>query len=515
MTAYLAGIDIGTTGTRAAIFDLKGDVIACAYQEYECLYPKPNWIEQNPEDLMKHTFAVIKEAVYKSGIKPHEISSIGVSSQRSCSIFVDRAGKLLRPMISWQDSRSSSEVREIESKISPMDYYKITGFPNNTTWIISKMLWVRKNEPEIWNKTYKVIQLQDFALKSLGAEGYYNDISDSGFYGLWETDKFRWSRRLLDIFDVDENMLPETVSSCTKAGAISKAVSEETGLKEGTPICVGAGDQNSAAVGAGIVNEGQASISIGTAGNANTFSRKAFRDPKGKIMSLNHAIYGSWEIEGHQAGAAGVFRWFRDEIATMENAFAVKARKDVYKILDEISSNAPAGSRGLIFLPFLAGSAAPRWNPEAKGILLGLTFAHDRSCLARSFIEGITMEMKDIITSIKEAGVRIDNIRITGGATKSNFWNQIQSDVYGKPVETLKISDCAALGASIMAGVGAGIFKDIREGVESMVKVDKKYEPSEKNTKIYDELYSIYCNVYDAIQDKGIFNNIASIQSNY
>ncbi len=513
MPIYLIGVDIGTTGTKVGIFDLNGNIISNSYKEYKCAFPRPNWVEQDPEDLKKITFSLIKETIDKSNVKPKEILSISLSSQRSCAIFIDKNNKILRPMISWQDNRCLEEVKEIESKISSLEYYNITGFPNDTTWLLPKILWVRKNEPRVWDKTYKVIQLQDYFLKILGAEEYYNDVSDSGFYGLWETDKLKWSDKLLKIFCIDKDILPIPISSCSKVGTINKFISKETGLKEGTFICVGAGDQNSAAVGAGIVEEGQASVSIGTAGNANTFSKKAFRDPKGKIMSLNHAIYGSWEVEGHQASAGSVFRWYRDEFAALESAFADQAKKDVYKILDEISSNAPVGAKGLVFLPFLAGSASPRWNPNAKGVLFGLTFVHDKSCVSRAVIEGITMEMKDIIVSMCSSGIKIEKIRITGGATKSNFWNQIQSDVYGKPVETLKVSECAMLGASIMAGVGAGIFDDIKEGVENMVKIDKKYLPSQKNNKIYDNIYSIYCDIYNSINNTNIFDNISMLQS--
>ena len=509
---YLAGIDIGTTGAKAAIFNLHGEMISSNYKEYSCTYPKPNWIEQDPKILVLSAMDVAKKAIYKSKINPAEIASLGISTQRSCTIFLDRLGNLLRPMISWQDSRSAVEVEEIASKISPVNYYKITGFPNNTTWLLSKILWIRKNEPQTWEKTTKIIQLQDYTLRAFGASDYFDDISDAGFSGIWDTNRFTWSKELLNLFDIDSNMLPIPTLSGKKIGVISKKASEKSGFKCGTPLCVGAGDQNSAAVGAGIVYNGYLSVSMGTAGNANAYLEKPFRDPEGKSMVVNHAIYNRWQIEGHQAGAAGVYRWFRDKIGMYEKYYAEKNNKDVYEILNKLISKTPAGSKGLVFLPYLASSTAPRWNPNARGVLAGLAFVHSRGCVARSFMEGITLEMKDIINSITNSGIKIKISRITGGATKSDVWNQIQSDVYNLKVETLQITDTAVMGAAIMGGVGVGIFKDIIEGVENMVKVDKIYEPLSKNAEIYDELYDIYCRLYECLDRSKVFNKLVKLQ---
>jgi len=268
---YLAGIDIGTTGAKAAIFDLSGNPFASAYREYPCSYPKPNWIEQDPGQLVLNAMDASKEAFLKSGINKNDITALSISSQRSCTIFIDKNHKLLRPMISWQDSRSGLEVDEIRSKISDIDYYKITGFPNNTTWLLPKILWVRKNEPRVWDNTYKIIQLHDFILKSFGASQYFNDISDCGFSGLWDTNKFEWSQKLLKLFDINESLLSSPTPSAKQIGTISKEASEKSGFAQSMPIITGAGDQNSAAIGAGLIDNGCISISMGTAGNANAY----------------------------------------------------------------------------------------------------------------------------------------------------------------------------------------------------------------------------------------------------
>ena len=512
---YLAGIDIGTTGAKAAVFDLNGNIISSAYREYVCDFLKPGWVEQDPDLIIGLAMEASKEAVMKENIDSKEIASLGISSQRCCTIFVDKYVKPVRPMISWQDSRSSKEIEDILEKISEQEFYKITGFPLSTTWMLSKILWFRKNEPKKFKDIFKILQLQDYALIKFGAMGFYNDISDAGFSGIWDTNNFKWSEKILNLFEIDKKLLPEVKPSGERIGSISKKASELSGLAHGTPLSIGAGDQNSAAIGAGIVSSNYVSVSMGTAGNASAFLEKPFRDPNGKTMVLNHAIYGKWAIEGHQAGAAGVLRWFRDEIATLEKAYSESLKKNVYSVIDELIEKAPAGSKGLIMMPFLAGANAPRWNSNAKGAFVGLTFAHDRSCIARSVLEGITLEMKDILKAINNAGVEISNIRIMGGASKSRLWRQIQADIYGVTVETLKIKDSALLGAAILGGTGFGLFKDIYQGVEQMVKTDKKIEPIKGNLKIYKELYEIYCSIYKGLHDNGVYEKLNNIQSLY
>ncbi len=512
---FLAGIDIGTTGSKAAIFDLEGNMLGSGYREYGCSYPKPSWIEQDPAQLVSEAMSASKEAIEKSGVDSKHIASVGFSTQRSCTNFIDKNGKLLRPMISWQDTRCTEEMEDILAKISEEEFYQITGMPLNTTWVLLKILWIRKNEPEIFDKVFKIIQLQDYTLRAFGAEGYNSDIPDGGFWGMWNTNKFEWSQRILKDFDIDQELLPELLPSGTKVGEITPAVSEKSGFAAGTPICVGAGDQNSAAIGAGVIHEGYASVSMGTAGNANAFLDKEFRDPDGKDMIVNQAIYGKWQIEGHQAGAAGVFRWFRDEIAALEKEQAASAGTDVYDIINKKIAEVPAGSKGLILLPYLASSTSPRWNINARGVLAGLAFGHDRWCMARAFMEGVTLEMKDILTSMRKSGVKIEHVRIMGGATKSTLWNQIQSDVYDLQVDTLKVTDAAVIGAAIMGGAGVGMFKDIREGVNKMVKIDQRYNPNKENAKVYQEMYKIYCSIYEALEQKDVFKSIAKLQRNY
>ena len=373
---HVVGIDIGTTGAKAAVFALDGRLVSSAYSEYTCSYPRPNWVEQDVDHIVGQAIDCCRRAVAESRMDAAEIAAVSFSAQRCCSVFVDAAGKLVRPMIGWQDNRAHEEAEEIGRRIPADEFYDITGMPLNTTWMVSKILWVRKHEPENWKRITKVVQLQDYALKMMGAEEFFDDVSDAGFYGLWDPYAFDWSDKLLSLLGLNRSLFPRPSASGTRIGSVSAAAAARSGLKPGTPLCIGAGDQNSAAVGAGVVRKGFLSVSLGTGGLAAAYLDEPFRDPNRKAMVDNHAVYGKWQLEGLQAGAAGVFRWFRDEIAAMEKEAAGASGKNVYDTLNGMIAKTPPGAKGLVLLPYLASATTPRWNPHARGTLLGLTFAH-------------------------------------------------------------------------------------------------------------------------------------------
>ncbi|TFG63217.1 MAG: xylulose kinase [Spirochaetales bacterium] len=509
---YVMCVDIGTTGAKATIFDGVGRVMASGYHEYICDFPRPGWVEQDADFIIGKSMEAARDALAKSGLNPQAVKAVSFSAQRCCTVFLDASGRLIRPMISWQDNRTAAEVEIIKKAVSPGDFYAVTAMPLGTTWMISKIIWVRNNEPENWKKVKKIIQLHDYALIKWGAGEFLEDVSDTGFYGLWDPYKFEWNTKLLDICGLDSSWLPKPVATGTSAGSLSAKAAELTGLTAGTPLCVGAGDQNSAALGAGVVDKGCMSISLGTGGLAAVFLDEPFLDPAGMTMITNHAIYGKWQLEGLQAGAASVFRWFRDEIAVLEKEAAKASGRDAYELLNEMAAKVPAGSRGLVMLPYFASATTPRWNSSARGTITGLTFAHDRNCLARAFMEGITLEVKDMVKTLLGAGIQVDNIRILGGPTKSPLWNQMQADMYNRPVSTLVMTDAAVLGAGIAAGVGIGMYKSVKDAALSMVKADKVYEPVPANVSVYDDLYGIYCKMYEGFQDKGVFDAVAELQ---
>ncbi|MHB1420813.1 MAG: FGGY-family carbohydrate kinase, partial [Bacillota bacterium] len=414
MAKYLVGIDIGTTGSRCCIFDLKGNLLGSGYREYCCIYPKPNWIDQDGDLLLTQTYDACKTALKTSGIEPKEIATIAFSTQRSVFGPVGKDGKPVRNFISWQDNRGHIEVEEMQEKITPEEYYKITGLPvGATTWIISKLLWYRKNEPENYEKTAVFTQNQDYFLKAFGADDYYVDVSDGPFFGVFDVDKAEYSEKLLNLFDIPREKLPKLTKPGTMVGRITKDVAQATGFAEGTPICVGAGDQNCALVGAGVVKAGLASITLGTAGLGIAFSPEPVRDPNGNMMITGHAGTGKWQVEGISLAAASCYRWYRGTFCEMEETNAEKLNKDPYDLINEQIAGVPPGAKGVVFLPYLASAGTPRYNPDARGTFLGLTFAHKKADIARAVMEGICLEMRDIIQAQKACGLDIEKYRLT------------------------------------------------------------------------------------------------------
>lgn len=496
---YLCGVDNGTTGTKAMIFDLQGNVVGSAYREYKCEYPKPGWVDQDAELLFSELCAAIKTAITSAGIDPRDIASVGLSTQRCTMVPVDENCRPLRYAISWQDRRCTDECDWTRDNIGAERYYEITGLPIDTTWALPAILWIRNNEPEIYEKTFKFLLTQEFILHRLGAESYPEDWSNGSLQGLMDIENFTWSKELLETTGIPEDKLPELVPSAQMVGRVSKEAAELTGLAEGTPLVTGGGDQQCAGVGAGVIKTGLCEVTLGTAGVSLCFMDKPMKDPTMRMPCSAHAVPGKWECEGLQMAAGASLRWYRDNFAELELLLGKKVSIDPYEFINMQVEKVPAGSKGLLFLPHLAGAGAPNWNPYAKGVFFGLTLAHERAAMARAIMEGITMETREILEAFEGLGLSLTEVRITGGVTKSALWNQIQADIYGKPVSRLAVGEATVLGAAILGGVGARVFASIDEAVDRMVGVTQRYEPNMANHKTYNELFEIYKEVYRSL----------------
>ncbi len=512
MTHYLAGVDVGTTGARCMIFDLDGTAVAGHYCDYGATYPRPGWVEQDPELLTARTMEACRAAIATAGIDPREIASIGFSAQRSVACPVTADGVPVRPMFSWQDARTAEEVEALRELISADEYYAQNGLPLGTTWIITKLLWMRKHEPQLLARTARIVQNQDLVLRAFGADDYYTDLCCAVFYGVWDVHRATWNRRLLERLELDPALFGRPTPPGTQVGTISRAVADRTGFAPGTPLCLGAGDQNCSVLGMGAVKPGLATVTLGTAGLAIVATERPLAG-FGGMMITHHVVPGMWEVEGLSNAAAASLRWFRDVIATREKELATAGGPDAYQQLDELAGTAPVGSQGLLFLPYLATAATPRWNAQARAAFVGLSFAHGRAELARAVMEGVVLEIRDMLEQWRTAGIEVDCLRIGGGATRSRLWNQIQADVYGRPVETLQVSESTGLGAALMGGVGAGVFDSIDAGVAAMVRVADRIEPHPDSHRRYEQLYQAYTQTYDGLATRGAFASLARIQT--
>jgi xylulokinase len=512
MEEYLAGVDVGTTGARCALFDLKGNRKASEYRDYGASYPKPGWVEQDLDLLIARTMQACQATVRSSGLDPARIRAVAFSTQRSVTCPVDQQGRPVRPMISWQDARTGAQVERMRALVDPQDYYAESGLPLGTTWIITKLLWMREHEPELLARTHKILQNQDIVLKAFGSDAFHTDTSDMAFYGVWDVRGVAWSRRLLDLFGVHEGYFGSPTPSGTHVGCISSAAAEKTGFKGGTPICVGAGDQNCSVIGMGGVANGIGTVTLGTAGLA-ILSVDQPVPGFGGMMVTNHVLPGMWEVEGLSNAAAASYRWFRDVVGAKELAEQERTGVPAYEALNALAAVAPPGSKGLLYLPYLATAATPRWNPKARGAFIGLSLSHGRAECARSVMEGVCLEIRDMIERWLERGMALHSLRIGGGATRSRLWNQIQADVYGRPVQTLRENESTALGAAILAGVGAGLFSSVHEGVRAMVRVHELIEPDPGRHRLYTDLYGAYVKAYDGLASGGAFEALAALQA--
>lgn len=511
MGRYLAGVDIGTSGARCSLFDLAGTRIASASCEYGARYPQPGWVEQDPQLLIAKTMAACRTALAHAAIDPREIAAIGFSAQRSVTCPVAADGTPVRWLISWQDARTGAQVERLRGQIDAAEFQRTSGLPLGTTWILTKLLWMREFEPALYARVHRFVQNQDLVLRAFGADDYFTDICCMAFYGVWDVSRLGWNLPLLERLELSADQFGKPTPAGTQVGRIGPMVAEQTGFAVGTPLCVGAGDQNCSVVGMGAIHAGMGTVTLGTAGLAILCSERPVAGFDG-MMVTNHAVAGNWQVEGLSNAAASSLRWFRDTVGTLEREREAAGGPSACEAFDALAASAAVGSRGLLYLPYLATAATPHWNADARGAFLGLSFAHGRAELTRAVLEGVVLEIRDIMEQWYRGGMAVDVLRIGGGAARSRLWCQIQADVYGRPVETLQCDDSTGLGGALLGGVGAGVFSSIAEGVAAMVHPRDQIAPDPARHRLYSELYAAYVRAYQGLAHSGTFAALAELQ---
>ncbi|MGO1562129.1 Xylulose kinase [Actinomycetales bacterium JB111] len=514
---YVIGIDTGTTGVKAKIYDLEGRIHGESYREYGCEYPRPGWIDQDITMLDRANDQVLSEVIARSPVDPADIVSIAVSTQRALHLYLDAEGNILRDGkgISWQDSRCEEQVQWIRETLGDR-FYDLTGLPPSTVWVAPEILWVQRHEPDVYARTAKIVTTQEYFLHRLGASDAWRvDYSNGSLFGLMNIETFEWDDELLDAFGIDVGLLPELVPSGVAVGSVDEAAAARTGLRAGTPIVTGGGDQQCAAVGAGVIAEGLAEVTLGTAGVSIAHLDSPRFDPDRKIACSASAIAGErrWISEGLQAAAASSYRWYRDTIGYIGREVENLGGANAYDVLNEMVLNTAPGSSGLLFMPYLAGSVAPNFDSQARGAFLGLTISHDTGTMARSVMEGVAFETRDILEAFTRMGSELREIRLSGGATKSEAWCQIQTDVYKRPTVALEEGECAVLGSAILAAVGAGAFDTMADAVAAMVRVKRTFEPDASNGDVYDAGFRAFRASYEALSGGGAYAALADYQN--
>ena len=506
--AFLLGIDIGTSGTKTVLFDEAGNTIASALGEYPLYQPNIGWAEQDPEDWWRAVCSTIKEVISKSGIDAADIKGIGLSGQMHGAVLLDKNCNVLRKSIIWCDQRSAAECDQITSLVGKERLIEITANPALTGFTASKVMWVKNNEPDVFEKIYKILLPKDYIRFKLTGE-FATEVSDASGMQFMDIPKRCWSDEVLGKLQIDKSMLGNLYESQEISGSVNSKAAEETGLKVGTPVAGGAGDQAAGAIGNGIVRPGVISSTIGTSGVVFAFSENVSIDPKGRVHTFCHAVPGTWHMMGVTQGAGLSLKWFRDNFCIEEKRTAELMKIDPYVLMDQEAEKVEPGCGGVIYLPYLMGERTPHLDPNAKGVFFGLSARNEKQDMIRSVMEGVVYSLRDCLEIIKEMGVGISEVRASGGGGKSKLWRQMQSDIFGTPITTINSSEGPALGVALLAGVGAGVYSNIQQACDEVIKVKTVQDPDMNLYTKYSKFYNIYKQLYSSL--KKDFSDLADI----
>jgi xylulokinase len=490
------GIDIGTSGTKTLAMDETGRILASASAEYPCEHPRPGWSEQDPELWWKATVETIGKVLDKGGIKPSDVAGIGLSGQMHGSVFLDESGSVIRPALLWNDQRTAAECLEIETRAGGREaLIRMVANPALTGFTAPKLLWVRAHEPRNWDRVRQVLLPKDYIRYRLSGT-YATEVSDASGTLMLDVANRRWSTELLGKLDLDPALLPDCFESPEVSSKVSGIGARETGLADGTPIVGGGGDQPAGAVGNGIVRSGVVSATMGTSGVVFAHADEPGFDPLGRLQRGCHAVPGAWHVMGVVLSAGGSLQWFRNELGKAEVALAKERNVDPYFVLSDEAALAGVGAEGLFYLPYLTGERTPHFDPDAKGAWVGLTVRHGRPHLVRSILEGATYAMRDSLELIREMGVTIEQVRVSGGGARNPLWRQIQADIYGVDVHTVNSTEGPAFGVALLAQVGTGGFSSVPEACDATIRLVDRTSVDRNAKRYYDRSYGVFRQLY-------------------
>jgi xylulokinase len=508
MACYL-GIDIGTSGTKALLMDSSAKVLATATVSHTISSPRPGWSEQDGETWWAAAVQAVRAVMVRAGVGGQAVSAIGLSGQMHGLVITDGAGRPLRPAIIWNDQRSAPQAWEIEKTVGGKSkLISLVGNVAMTSFTLTKLLWVRRHERRTYDRIKHLLLPKDYIRLRLTGE-YVGDVSDMSGTLMLDQRRRDWSSRMVSIFQLDRDILPAVVESHEVSGRLRASAAAELGLTEGTPVVGGAGDQPAGAVGNGVVRDGLTSATMGTSGVVYVHSRRYKTDPAGRVQTFCSAVAGQYCMFGCVLSAGGSLQWFRNVLAAAEVEQARRENVDPYDLLTAQAASAPVGCEGVFFLPYLTGERTPHADPFARACWIGLHSRTSRAELVRSVMEGATFAMNDAVTILRDRGLKVRQIRLSGGGARSAFWRQLQADVYGIPCVTINVEEGPAYGAALLAAVGAGAFRNVGEACQAGIRITRTIRPQPKLTRRYAELYAQYRRLYPALKDE--FRHLAEL----
>jgi xylulokinase len=495
---FVLGIDVGTSGTRAVIVGENGHIVASATEEHEPFAsPRIGWAEQRPEDWWRACGIAVRKALAGADSHGDQIAGVGFSGQMHGAVMLNASDAVVRPALIWCDVRTGKQCQELSEKIGAEWLIRLTCNPALPNFTLTKLMWVRENEPDNWKRVRSVLLPKDYVrFRLTGTKGM--DVADASGTLMLDVTNRRWSNALMQATGMELSLLPRLFESPEICGKISAAGAAATGLSSGTPVVAGAGDQAAGAVGMGIVAPGAVSATIGTSGVVFAATDRPALDLKGRLHTFCHAVPGRWHVMGVTQAAGLSLRWFRDQFGARGDGNPKNART-AYDRLTAEAATAPPGSDGLLWAPYLMGERTPHLDPNARAAFIGLTASHTRAHIIRAILEGVAFSLRDSFTLFAEMGVPVKSIRLGGGGARSPLWRQIQADVYGQEVEILEAEEGAAFGAAILAGVGARVWNSVDVACNELVKVARRVVPQPATADQMNKSYAAYRRMYPAI----------------
>lgn len=493
MPSYLLGLDVSTTGSKALLIDESGRVVRTATNEHPLSTPRPAWSEQDPADWWTASAASIRQVIADAGIEANEIAGVGLTGQMHGLVLLDRAGDVLRPAILWNDQRTAAQCAAITEKVGAKEVLRITGNPVLPGFTAPKIVWVRENEPQVYERAASFLLPKDYVrFRMTGA--LVCDVSDASGTSVFDVGRRTWSEEMLDAMEIPREWVPEVTESPVVSARINAEGAAATGLLEGTPVVSGASDNAAAAVGTGIIRPGVISASLGTSGVVFAPLETYQPEPEGRLHAFCHAVPGQWHLMGVMLSAAGSLRWYRD-------ALAGEGDPPSFDTLVEEAGRVDPGSEGLLFLPYLSGERTPHPDPDARGAFVGLSLRHGRGHLTRAVLEGVAFGLRDSLDLMKPLGIAVDRVRVAGGGTRSPVWRQILADVFDARLATTDATEGAAYGAALLGGVGAEVFASVEAASDLAVREVEQMDPGE-NVGRYQRFHERYRALYPALADE-------------
>ncbi len=499
---FILAHDLGTTGNKASLFNLNGQVVASTLASYTTAYPLPNWAEQNPADWASAIFNSTRELLEQAQISPAEVAVVSFSGHMQGALVVDKAGQPLRPAIIWADQRATAQADILAQALGADQVYRLTGSRVSPGYTAAKIRWIKEHQPDIYRKIYKVLQAKDYAAFLLTGQ-FATDYSDASLTQLLNLQQRHWSTEILDALELSAAILPDIYPAATVVGRVTPQAAAATGLQAGTPVVIGGGDGGCATVGAGAVQAGDVYNYIGSSSWVALSAAQPVFDPDQRTFNFIHLDPSLYCPLGTMQAAGGAFDWlerlFRDEGAT----------QPIYKALDEAAGKVPPGATGVLFLPYLLGERSPHWNPAARATFVGLSMPNGKAEIARAVLEGVAFNLRYILDSLRGQGVQVEAMRLIGGGGKSAVWRQILADVYNLPIVKVNLPAAAtALGAAIAGGIGVGLYADYSVA-QQLVPITPAEVPNPATQPRYQALYHLFKETYRALEP--IYNQLVTL----